>query len=72
MAEDEREKLKTLLDYWMEHNKEHSREFQEWANRAERLGETGASQEILHAAEEMDKATESLSQALRRLEKKGF
>ncbi len=72
MAEDERKKLKTLLNYWMEHNREHIQEFQEWADRAKRLGETGASQEILHAAEEMDKATESLSQALRRLEKKEF
>lgn len=70
MAEDEREKLKILLNYWMEHNREHSQEFEEWANKAKSFGEAQVSEEIVQAAREMDKATEYLSRATRRFEKK--
>ena len=67
MSNDERAKLRTMLDYWMEHNKEHSQEFREWADKAKTLGETEAAEDILQAAQEMDKANEFLSQALTRL-----
>ena len=70
MGNDERAKLRTLLNYWIEHNKEHSQEFGKWMNRAEEFGETEVSKEILAATQEMDKANESLSRALRRLEEK--
>ncbi len=70
MDNDERAKLRTLLNYWIEHNKEHSQEFREWAGKAKGWGETRACKEMLQATQEMDKASESLSQALRRLEKK--
>ena len=70
MDSDERAKLRTLLNYWIEHNKEHSREFREWAGKAKGWGEALACKEMLQATQEMDKASESLSQALRRLEKK--
>ena len=68
MSSDERAKLKTLLNYWIEHNKEHSQEFREWAEKARSFGEVTAGEEILQAAEDMDKASEFLSQALGRLE----
>jgi len=72
MDNDETAKLKTLLNYWIEHNKEHSQEFREWAGKAKVLGEAQAYEEMLQAAQEMDKASESLSRALRRLEEKGL
>jgi len=62
-----RAKLRTLLKYWIEHNKEHGQEFREWIDQAKALGEVEASEELLRAAQEMDKATKSLSQALRKL-----
>jgi rubrerythrin len=31
--EDIQEKLKVLLDYWIEHNGEHEQEFREWADK---------------------------------------
>ena len=72
MSNDERAKLRTMLNYWMEHNKEHSQEFREWADKAKTLGETEAAEELLQAVQEMDKANESLSRALTRLgEKEG-
>jgi len=67
MSSDERAKLKTLLNYWIEHNKEHSQEFKQWADRAKGLGETEVSREMLDAVKDMDKATELLSRALSRL-----
>ncbi len=72
MDNDETAKLKTLLNYWIEHNKEHSQEFREWAGKAKVFGEAQAYEEMLQAAQEMDKASESLSRALRRLEEKGW
>lgn len=68
MSSDERAKLKTLLNYWIEHNKEHSQEFKEWADKARGLGENEVSKEMLDAVKDMDKATELLSRALSRLE----
>ena len=70
MDNDERAKLRTLLNYWIEHNKEHSQEFREWADKAKGFGEAEAGEEMLQAAQEMDKASEFLSQALGRLEEK--
>lgn len=70
MGNDEKAELRTMLNYWIEHNREHSQEFRQWAGKAQGLGEAEASKEMLQAAQEMDKATKSLSQALTRLEGK--
>lgn len=69
MDNEERSKLRTILDYWIEHNRQHSREFREWAGKAKGYGEDEAGKRMLQAAQEMDKASQSLSQALRSLDK---
>jgi nickel/cobalt exporter len=68
MGIDERAKLRALLNYWIEHNREHSQEFREWADKAKILGEVEIAEEILQAAQAMDKASGLLSQSLKRLE----
>ena len=68
MGNDDLAKLKTLLGYWIEHNQEHSQEFREWADRVAGLGDAG--KDLLQASEEMDKATQFLSQAREKLEGK--
>ncbi len=68
MNNEERAKLRTLLNYWIEHNNEHSQEFREWADKAKAFGEAKAGEEMVQAAQEMNKASKFLSQALRRLE----
>ena len=68
MGNDERDKLRALLNYWIEHNKEHSQEFKEWADKAKTFGEVEIAEEMLQAAQEMDKASKLLSQSLKRLE----
>jgi len=71
MSNTEREKIKILLNHWIEHNKEHSREFREWAEKAKGFGEAETCDDILGAAQEMDKANEPLLRALRRFDGKG-
>ena len=68
MNDDERARFKTIINYWIEHNKEHSQEFEEWADKAREMGENEACKAILQAARDMDEATESLFQALSRIE----
>ena len=63
-------KIRTLLNYWIKHNKEHSLEFKEWAGKVSELGEADASEDMLLAAQAMEKASKSLLRALRRLEKR--
>lgn len=65
----EMEKLKILLDHWIEHNKEHGEEFREWAEKARDLGETVVHEDMLDAAQHMNKASESLLKALEELNK---
>ena len=70
MGNDEKARLRTLLTYWIEHNKEHTEEFREWAGKAKAFGESEAGKEMLEAAQQMDKVNEPLYRALRGLEKK--
>jgi len=68
VGSEERSKLRVLLNYWVEHNREHSQEFREWADKAKAFGEVEIADEMLLAAQEMDKASKLLSQSLKRLE----
>jgi hypothetical protein len=68
MVSSEHEKLKTLLNYWAEHNREHSQEIKDWADKARALGEIEVAEEMLRASQEMDKSSGLLSQSLKRLE----
>ncbi len=68
MGSDERAKLRALLNYWVEHNQEHSQEFREWVDKAKAFGEAEVAEEILQAAQAMDRASGLLLQSLKRLE----
>ena len=63
----EEEKIRTLLDYWIEHNNEHGQEFKEWAEKMKDADKPVVSAELLQASLEMDKATEHLLTARERL-----
>lgn len=69
MDKSEKEKLKILLNHWIEHNREHGDEFREWAEKARHLGEAVVQEDMLDAAQYMDKASESLVKALEELNK---
>jgi nickel/cobalt exporter len=68
MASDEKTKLRTLLNYWVEHNREHSQEVRDWAAKARALGKGKVAEKMLQASREMDKASELLTESLKKLE----
>ena len=64
--ESEREKLKILLNHWIEHNKGHAEEFRQWAEKARKLGQAAVYDDMMQAAQQMNKANEFLLAALDR------
>jgi nickel/cobalt exporter len=68
MSNDDKAKLKTLLEYWLEHNREHSEEFKEWVEKSRQMGEAEVAGEIARVVENMEKVNEILSKTLKRLE----
>ena len=67
MEQAEKDKLRILLDYWVKHNREHSEEFREWAEKARASGEPDIGSDIMEAVESMDRVDASLLSALGRL-----
>ncbi len=64
MNDDDREKLRILLDYWVKHNSEHGEEFREWAEKASSFGDKAIYDELMAAVEQMGKANIPLQKAL--------
>jgi hypothetical protein len=61
------DKLRILLSHWVEHNREHSREFLEWAERIEPVADKEIVSHLKSAGQTMDKVSESLLAALNHL-----
>ena len=69
--DDVREKLRILLDYWIEHNSEHEKEFRSWADKVASLS-TEVAQRLREAADRMVLASNELMKAKQALpESKG-
>jgi len=69
--DDIQEKLKILLDYWIEHNSEHEKEFRDWADKAASSSAEVAKQ-LQKAATKMAAASDELMKAKQALpESKG-
>ncbi|MBT9159726.1 MAG: hypothetical protein AAGB97_02750 [Dehalococcoidia bacterium] len=64
---DEREKLRVLVDHWIEHNRDHAEEFQEWARRARDFAKEAAGDNILKAVGRLEEANEFLLRAAEEL-----
>jgi len=65
---DVQEKLHILLDYWIEHNREHEKEFRDWAQKAASLS-TEVAQQLHEAAARMAAASNDLMKARQALTK---
>ncbi len=63
----DQEKLKTLIDHWIEHNEEHGDEFAQWAQKAKDFGAVEAHKNILEAVKQLSKANEFLASAAKDL-----
>ena len=65
---DIQEKLEVLLDYWIEHNSEHEREFRDWADKAA-SSYAEAAQQLRKAATKMASVSDELMKAKQALVK---
>jgi len=66
--DDVREKLRILLDYWIEHNSEHEKEFRDWADKAA-SSSTEVAKQLQEAAARMAAASDELMKAKQALSK---
>jgi len=66
--DDIQEKLRVLLDYWIEHNSEHEQEFRDWADKVGPLS-TEVAQQLREAAAGMAAASNELVKAKQALPK---
>ncbi|MCL0104779.1 hypothetical protein M1O57_04235, partial [Dehalococcoidia bacterium] len=67
IAMDDREKLRTLVDHWIEHNREHAEEFREWARRTRDFVGEAAGDNISQAAGRLEEANKFLLRAAEEL-----
>jgi len=66
--DDVQEKLRILLDYWIDHNSEHEKEFRDWADKVASLS-TEVAQQLREAAARMAVASNELMKAKQALPK---
>jgi len=66
--DDVEEKLNILLDYWIDHNSEHEKEFRDWADKVTSLSSEVA-QQLQEAATKMAAASDDLMKAKQALPK---
>ncbi len=66
--DDIQKKLQTLLDYWIEHNSEHEKEFRDWAKKVVSLS-TDVTRQLQAAATLMAAASDELMKAKQALPK---
>jgi rubrerythrin len=60
----ELEKLKHLLEHWIEHNDAHVRTYDEWADKADALGRSDLAQVLREIANETGRLDELLKKAM--------
>jgi rubrerythrin len=63
------EKLRILLDYWIEHNSEHEKEFRDWADKLA-SSSTEIAQQLQKAATKMAAVSDELTKAKQILPKR--
>ena len=68
---DESGRLKVLLSSWVEHNKQDSAKFNEWKDKVKDTESDPIYDDVSQAAQEMEKANQSLSQLLIELQERG-
>ena len=66
--DDVQEKLHILLDYWIEHNSEHEKEFRDWADKVV-PSSTEVAQQLQKAATKMAAVSNELMKAKQALSK---
>lgn len=60
----EMERLKKLLEHWIEHNGSHAQNYREWATKAEKANNPNVASELKQVAELTDKITHHFQRAI--------
>lgn len=60
----ERDKLRKMIEHWIEHNVEHAQSFEQWAERARDMGESEVSELLRRATRDMIQVNGSFDKAL--------
>lgn len=60
----DRDKLRKMIEHWIDHNVEHAKSFEQWAERARDMGEAGVADIIDRAARDMTQLNETFAEAL--------
>ncbi|OIP89076.1 MAG: hypothetical protein AUK55_15155 [Syntrophobacteraceae bacterium CG2_30_61_12] len=63
----ERDKLRKMIEHWIEHNLEHANSFEQWAGRADTLGETEVAALLRQAAADMNRLNRNFDHAISHL-----
>lgn len=63
----ERDKLRKMIEHWIEHNLEHASSFEQWARRADALGEPEVASLLRRAAADMNRLNRSFDHAISHL-----
>jgi hypothetical protein len=64
----ESEKLKMLLNHWMEHNNEHAAIYKDWAEKASAFGNEGLSETLGRLYHESKKLNLLFEEAIRKID----
>lgn len=70
-SENDLEKLKSLLDYGVNHNEEHQEEMKEWAETAKELDKSEAYELLIRASDKLGRVTDDLRKAMEKLQEDG-
>ncbi len=65
---DELEKIKRLLQHWMEHNNEHVRIYRDWAEKAASLGNEELSKILIGLSDETKKLDRLFEEAIKMID----
>jgi hypothetical protein len=65
MKMDDKKKLLTVLEHWVEHNESHLEDYRKWGQAAAKLGLESVRSEIEAAAEKLAQSNGHLSKALK-------
>ena len=62
---DEKKRLVTVLEHWVEHNESHLEDYRKWGESASRLGLESVGSEIEAAASKLAQSNDHLRRALK-------
>lgn len=68
---DDLERLKVMLEHWLEHNREHARTYKEWAERADAMGRKDIARVLSDISLESERLENLFIEALSMVKGKG-